>query len=44
MRTTLRTGLPAVLLVTALTLTACGTTEEAAGTTADTTVAADSGP
>ncbi len=44
MRTTLRTGLPAVLLVTALTLTACGTTEEADAGTADATATSDAGP
>lgn len=44
MRTTLRTGLPAVLLVTALTLTACGTTEEADAGAADTGAATDAGP
>lgn len=44
MRKTLRTGLPAVLLVTALSLTACGTTEEADAGGASKAPAADAGP
>lgn len=44
MRTTLRTGLPAVLLVTALTLAACGTTEEADAGGASKAPASDAGP